>query len=59
MIPNESWSDDYGGHYMMVIGFDDNNVYFEDPYTLGSRGFVSRQKFQERWHNIQGFGTFG
>ena len=41
---------------MVVIGFNDNNVYFEDPYILGSRGYMSRQEFQEGWHNIRGLG---
>ena len=52
---NESWSDELGnGHWMVVIGLDKNNVYFEDPYILGSRGFMTRQEFLERWHNIRG-----
>ncbi len=53
---NVSWSDDWvDGHWMVVIGMDDENVYFEDPYILGSRGFMSRQEFEERWHNPRGW----
>jgi predicted double-glycine peptidase len=52
---NESWADEWGnGHWMVVIGIDENNVYFEDPYILGSRGFMTRQEFLERWHNMRG-----
>lgn len=52
---NKSWSDDwYDGHYMVVIGVDDKNVYLEDPYTLGYRGFIPAQEFLERWHNPGG-----
>ncbi len=52
---NKSWTDDwYDGHYMVVIGIDENNVYLEDPYTLGSRGFIPRNEFLERWHNPGG-----
>lgn len=52
---NKSWSDDWRhGHYMVVIGIDENNVYLEDPYILGSRGFIPRQEFVERWHNPGG-----
>jgi uncharacterized protein len=52
---NVSWSDDwYDGHYMVVIGIDENNIYLEDPYTLGSRGFIPRKEFLERWHNPGG-----
>lgn len=54
---NESWPNDYGdGHYIVVIGFDDNSVYFGDSYLLESRGFMSLQEFQEMWHNIMGLG---
>ncbi len=52
---NKSWADDWDdGHYMVVIGIDENNVYLEDPYTLGSRGFIPRKEFLERWHNPGG-----
>ncbi|MCE5214312.1 MAG: C39 family peptidase [Methanobacterium sp.] len=49
---NQSWKDDQDdGHYMVVIGIDDKNVYFEDPAILGSRGFIPLQEFLERWHD--------
>jgi uncharacterized protein len=52
---NESWDDEWdNGHWMVVIGIDENNVYFEDPYILGSRGFMTRQEFLGRWHNMRG-----
>jgi predicted double-glycine peptidase len=52
---NESWADEWGnGHWMVVIGLDENNVYFEDPYILGRRGFMTRQEFLARWHNMRG-----
>lgn len=52
---NDSWSnivDD--GHWMVVIGMDEKNVYLEDPYILGSRGYMSLQEFEQRWHNARG-----
>lgn len=53
---NASWAEDWvDGHWMVIIGLDDENVYFEDPYILGSRGFMSRQEFEERWHNPRGW----
>ncbi|HSD58196.1 MAG TPA: C39 family peptidase [Methanotrichaceae archaeon] len=53
---NVSWADDWvDGHWMVIIGLDDENVYFEDPYILGRRGFMSRQEFEERWHNPRGW----
>lgn len=52
---NESWADIWGdGHWMVIIGLDEENVYFEDPYILGTRGFMPRQEFLERWHNPRG-----
>jgi uncharacterized protein len=52
---NESWADEWdNGHWMVIIGIDEKNVYFEDPYILGDRGFMSRQEFVERWHNPRG-----
>ncbi|MBI2264303.1 MAG: C39 family peptidase [Armatimonadetes bacterium] len=39
------------GHYMVVIGTDAKNVYFEDPSIFGSRGYLSREEFLERWHD--------
>ncbi len=54
---NLSWADDYGdGHWMVVLGMDGKNVYLEDPYILGSRGFIPRQEFEERWQNLRGWG---
>lgn len=54
---NLTWADDYGdGHWMVVLGMDGKNVYLEDPYILGSRGFIPRLEFEERWHNPRGWG---
>jgi predicted double-glycine peptidase len=53
---NVSWADDWvDGHWMVVIGMDEENVYLEDPYILGSRGFMPRLEFEERWHNPRGW----
>ena len=35
--------------YMVVIGMDDQNVYFEDPALTGSRGFLPIQEFLDKW----------
>jgi uncharacterized protein len=52
---NESWADTwYNGHWMVVIGIDENNVTLEDPYILGDRGIMSREEFEARWHNVRG-----
>lgn len=49
----DTWED---GHYMVVIGIDSENVYFEDPSALGSRGFIPRDEFLERWHDYEAGG---
>ena len=39
-------------HYLVVIGMDDQNVYFEDPALTGSRGFLPIQEFLDKWFII-------
>lgn len=39
------------GHYVVVIGFDERNIFFEDPVLEGSRGVLSYQEFLDRWHD--------
>ena len=52
---NESWADTWNnGHWLVVIGIDENNVTLEDPYILGDRGFMTREEFLARWHNVRG-----
>jgi predicted double-glycine peptidase len=45
-------NDTEDSHYMVVIGMDEKNIYFEDPAILGSRGYIPRQEFLERWHDM-------
>jgi hypothetical protein len=47
----ETWED---GHYMVLLGMDADRLYFEDPSLLGSRGFIPRREFVERWHDYEG-----
>jgi predicted double-glycine peptidase len=49
------WSEDWeDGHYMILLGMDGQNLYFEDPSLLGSRGLIPRPEFVERWHDYEG-----
>jgi predicted double-glycine peptidase len=49
------WSEDWeDGHYMILLGIDAQNLYFEDPSLLGSRGIIPRPEFVERWHDYEG-----
>jgi len=47
----ETWDD---GHYMVLLGMDAANLYFEDPSLLGARGVVPRAEFVDRWHDYEG-----
>jgi predicted double-glycine peptidase len=47
----ETWDD---GHYMVLLGMDAANLYFEDPSLLGTRGVIPRAEFVDRWHDYEG-----
>jgi predicted double-glycine peptidase len=48
-----NWTDNTAdGHYMVVIGIDNENVYLEDPAILGSRGYMTNEEFLTRWHDL-------
>jgi predicted double-glycine peptidase len=49
--PDLAWADCWDdGHYLVVIGADDDAVYVEDPSIEGARGRIRRAEFVERWH---------
>jgi predicted double-glycine peptidase len=47
----ETWED---GHYVILLGMDAANMYFEDPSLLGTRGVIVRREFLDRWHDYEG-----
>lgn len=47
----ESWEN---GHYVVAIGYDEKNIYFEEPSILGAIGFTSKSEFLDRWHDYEG-----
>ncbi|AKB29163.1 hypothetical protein MSSIT_2444 [Methanosarcina siciliae T4/M] len=49
---DQSWEMDASSHYMVVIDIDSKNVYFEDPWILGNRGYIPHDEFIERWHTF-------
>ncbi len=57
LILLQAWSlktDDYAKHYgdshwVAAIGYDKQNIYFEDPYAF-NRVFLTQKAFLERWH---------
>ena len=49
------WKNDWiDGHYVVAIGYDQNNVYFMDPSTLGNYAYIPQPEFMDRWHDIDG-----
>ncbi|MBI3929743.1 MAG: C39 family peptidase [Armatimonadetes bacterium] len=53
----QPWSEVWeSGHYMVLVGMDAENLYFEDPSLLGSRGSIPRAEFEERWHDYESNG---
>ncbi|HEX2695116.1 MAG TPA: cysteine peptidase family C39 domain-containing protein [Acidobacteriota bacterium] len=50
-----AWTSDWeDGHYVIVIGADEQFVYVEDPSLLGTRGIILKQEFLDRWHDYTG-----
>jgi predicted double-glycine peptidase len=42
------------GHYVVAIGYDEQNIYFMDPSLVGRRGFLPKDEFDKRWHDDEG-----
>jgi predicted double-glycine peptidase len=42
------------GHYIVVLGVDEDYVYFQDPYVRMSKAFVPRKSFEDHWHQVMG-----
>ena len=42
------------GHYVVVLGVDDEYVYFQDPYLRMGKAFIPRAAFERRWHQVMG-----
>jgi uncharacterized protein len=49
----ERWED---GHYVVVVGLDDRNLYVMDPSLRGSYGFIPRAELLRRWHDFETVG---
>ena len=48
---SEEWDT---GHYIVVLGLDKDNVYFQDPYARMGKAFMPRKTFVEHWHQLMG-----
>ncbi len=45
--PND-WED---GHYVVAVGYDQDNIYFMDPATIGNYTYIPIPEFLDRWHD--------
>lgn len=45
------WKD---GHYVVAVGYDEKNIFFMDPSTLGDYAYIPVDEFLERWHDTDG-----
>jgi predicted double-glycine peptidase len=49
---NTNWIKDWkDGHYVVVIGYDKEKFYFEDPWVL-NRTYLKFGELMERWHDV-------
>lgn len=48
----KEWESDYdNGHYVVVIGYQDNIIVFEDPASP-RRTWLTEEEFLARWHDV-------
>ncbi len=45
------WDD---GHYVVAVGYDEQNIYFMDPSILGHYAYLPLSEFVRRWHDRDG-----
>lgn len=48
------WDD---GHYAVLIGMDDENLYMRDPSLYNRIGSIEKSEFEDRWHDVSGKGV--
>ncbi len=41
------------GHWLIAIGYDKDNIYFEDPALTISRGYIPINELDNRWHDYE------
>ena len=50
--PYKPWPEDWEhGHYSVVIGLDNENIYLMDPSAYTGYGWLPISEFLERWHD--------
>jgi hypothetical protein len=64
IVDLQAWRDDAtpwaqvwdAGHYAILVGYDDVNLFFMDPsvLTAGAYAYMPRGELYERWHDLAG-----
>lgn len=65
MIMIQAWGDEKkyktckykckDGHWIIAIGYDNENFYFEDPSLFGTIGYINIDALDDRWHDIESY----
>ena len=42
------------GHWVVAVGYNNNNVFFMDPSTAANYTYIPNNKLMERWHDYEG-----
>ena len=46
------WANDWkDGHYVVAVGYDNDNFYFMDPATVGNYTYIPVAELPSRWHD--------
>jgi len=48
---SDDWND---GHYVVAVGYNDDRIYFMDPYTIANYAYIDNDDFLVRWHALNG-----
>lgn len=51
----EDYDEPKNGHYVIAVGHDEDNIYFEDPSMRMSRGYIPIDEFMRRWHDKESY----
>jgi len=46
------------GHFVIAVGYDDKNFYFEDPSLMHIRGYMPFEEFDARWKEKETNGDY-
>lgn len=43
------------GHWIIATGYDQANIYFEDPSLFKTKGYIKIKELDARWHDIESY----